>query len=422
MSQTRSRAAPRLAWSLWALALGLVPVSLYFGILAFSAPLPPGRDPMLIPIVVQNVLLVLYGTLGALISSRRPQNPIGWIFCAMAVALGVLSVAYGYADYALYARENTSPGGEIAAWLANWLFTAPVFVAPCFLFLLFPDGRPASPRWRPVVWAVAAVAVVAILAAALDPAPLYAHPTVENPLGPGGTFDGIARVANDLTDFAAIPVFLVSLAAMIARLRHARGRERLQMKWIAYAAALTATSFAASFLAGLLAGGRTVADAFFLLGVAGFACMPVAAGVAILRHRLYDIDLIINRTLVYGSLTASLALVYLGSVVSLQRVFVVLTGQGSGLAIVASTLAIAALFNPLRRRVQAFVDRRFYRRKYDAARTLDDFGARLREETDLDALNDELVAVVRTTLQPAHVSLWLRPVGGRREGPGEPRG
>ena len=317
MSQTRSRAAPRLAWSLWALALGFVPISLYFGILAFSAPLPPGRDPMLIPIVVQNVLLVLYGTLGALISSRRPQTPIGWIFCAMAVALGVLSVAYGYADYALYARDNTPPGGEIAAWLANWLPIAPVFVAPCFLFLLFPDGRPASPRWRPVVWAVAAVAVVAILAAALDPGPLYAHPTVENPLGPGGAFGGIARVANDLTDFAAIPVFLVSLAAMIARLRHARGRERLQMKWIAYAAALTATSFAASFLAGLLAGGRTVADAFFLLGVAGFACMPVAASVAILRHRLYDIDVIINRTLVYGALTASLALVYLGSVVSL---------------------------------------------------------------------------------------------------------
>ncbi len=418
----RSRVAPRLAWSLWGLALGFVPISLYFGSLAFSAPLPGGREPMLIPIVIQDVLLVLYGTLGALIASRRPRNPIGWVFCAMAVALGLLSVAYGYADYGLYARDNTAPGGELAAWIANWLPIAPVFVAPCFLFLLFPDGRPASPRWRPVVWAASVVAVVAILAAALEPGPLYSHPTVRNPFGLGDPLGRIAVVANDVTDFAAIPTFLISLASMVARLRSARDRERLQLKWVAYAAALTATSFAASFLAGLLTDRRAIADLFFILGVAGFAAIPVTAGIAILRHRLYDIDVIINRTLVYGSLTASLALVYLGSVVGLQGLFRTLTGQGSQLAVVASTLAIAALFNPLRRRVQAFVDRRFYRRKYDAARTLDAFGARLREETDLHTLDDELVAVVRETLQPAHVSLWLRPAGGRREGPGEPRG
>jgi hypothetical protein len=419
----RARISSRLAWSLWGLALGFVPISLFFGSLAFSAPLPGGREPIWVPILIQDVLLLLYGTLGALIASRRPRNPIGWIFCAMAVALGLLSVAYGYADYALYAREGRVPGGELAAWLANWLPIAPVFVAPCFLFLLFPDGRPASPQWRPVVWAVTAVATVAILAGALDPGPLYSHPTVENPIGPRGALGGIARVANDLTDFLAIPVFLVSLASMIARLRHARGRERLQMKWIAYAAALTATSFAASFLAGALAGWRAVADASFLLGVVGFACIPVAAGTAILRHRLYEIDAIINRTLVYGTLSVVLALVYLGGVVSLQRIFVVLTGQGSQLAVVASTLAIAALFNPLRRRIQGFIDRRFYRRKYDAAKALARFSSKLRDETDLDALNDELVAIIRETVQPAHVSLWLRssPVPDG-EGRGEPRG
>ena len=417
-----ARISAWLAWSLWGLALGLVPISLFFGSLAFSAPLPGGREPIWVAILIQDLLLLLYGTLGALIASRRPRNPIGWIFCAMAVALGLLSVAYGYADYALYAREGRVPGGELAAWLANWLPIAPVFVAPCYLFLLFPDGRPASPRWRPVVWAVTAVAAVAILAGALDPGPLYSHPTVENPIGPRGALGTIAGVANDLTDFAAIPVFLVSLASMISRLSHARGRERLQMKWIAYAAALTATSFAASFLAGALAGWRAVADASFLLGVAGFACIPVAAGVAILRHRLYDIDVLINRTLVYGTLSVVLALVYLGGVVSLQRIFVVLTGQGSQLAIVVSTLTIAALFNPLRRRIQGFIDRRFYRRKYDAAKTLARFSSKLRDETDLDALNDELVALVRETVQPAHVSLWLRsaPVPDG-EGRGEPR-
>jgi hypothetical protein len=300
------------------------------------------------------------------------------------------------------------PGGELAAWLANWLPIAPVFVAPCFLFLLFPDGRPASSRWRPIVWAVAAVAVVAILGGALDPGRLYSFPTVRNPLDLGEPLGKVASVANDVTDFAAIPVFLVSLASMVARLRRARGRERLQLKWVAYAAALTATSFAASFLAGLLTDWRVPADAFFLLSVAGFACIPVAASVAILRHRLYDIDAIINRTLVYGTSSVVLAPVYLGGVVSLQQIFVVLTGQSSQLAIVASTLAIAALFNPLRRRIQGFIDRRFYRRKYDAAKTLARFSSKLREETDLDALNDELVAIVRETVQPAHVSLWLR--------------
>jgi hypothetical protein len=419
----RARISARFAWSLWVLALGFVPVSLFFAILALSAPLPPGREPILIPTIIQDVLLVLYGTLGALVASRRPRNPIGWIFCAMAVALGLLSAAYGYADYALYAREDVLPGGELAAWLANWLPIAPVFVAPCFLFLLFPDGRPASPRWRPVIWAVGVVAVVAILAAALDPGRLYSFPTIENPFGPADPLGEIARFANDLTDFAAIPVFLVSLASMVVRLRHAQGRERLQLKWVAYAATLTATSFAASFLADLLTDWRVPADAFFLLGVVGFACIPVAASVAILRHRLYDIDLLINRTLVYGTLSVVLALVYLGGVVSLQWIFVVLTGQGSQLAIVASTLAIAALFNPLRRRIQGFIDRRFYRRKYDAAKTLARFSSKLRDETDLDALSDELVAVVRETVQPAHVSLWLRsaPVPDG-EGRGEPRG
>jgi hypothetical protein len=402
----------RLAWSLWAFALGLVPVGLVFGILALPAALPEDREPFLVSIVIQDVLLVLYGTLGALIASRRHRNSIGWIFCAVAVSLSLVSAAYGYADYALYARDNPLPGAELAAWLGNWLPIAAVFVAACFLFLLFPDGRPASSRWRPVVWGVAIVAVVATLATALQPGPLYSFPTVENPFGLGGTLGRVVILANDITDFAAIPVFLVSLASMITRLRHARGRERLQLKWVAYAGALTATSFAAAFLAGLLPGWRAASDVFFLLGVAGFACIPVAAGVAILRYRLYEIDLLINRTLVYGSLTVLLAAVYVGSVVGLQGALRALTGQESQLAVVASTLFIAALFNPLRRRTQAAVDRLFYRSRYDAAKTLEALSARLRDEPDLDALSNDLVTVVRETLQPEHVSLWLRPSGG----------
>jgi hypothetical protein len=410
-----ARSAAWSAWSVWGVALGFVVVGLLFGILAFSAALPDGRQPMLIPIIVQGGLVVLYGSLGALIASRRPGNLIGWIFCAMAAALGLLSAAYGYADYALYATGDTLPGAELTAWLTNWLFMAPVFIAPCLLFLLFPDGRLASPRWRPVVWAVAVVAAVAIFATALGPGRLDAHPSVENPLGLGGPFGEIARVAKDLTGVLAIPVFLVSLASVVVRLRRSRGRERLQVKWVAYAAVLTATSFATSFLVGLLLSGQTAADIFFLVGVAGFTGIPVTAGIAILRYRLYEIDLLINRTLVYGSLTVMLVAVYAGSIVILQGFLRALTGQESQLAIVASTLAVAALFTPLRRRVQSFIDRRFYRRKYDAAKTLESFSAKLRDETNLEALNRELVGVVRETMQPAHVTLWLRPDAAPRE-------
>jgi hypothetical protein len=402
------RAAAWSAWSVWGAALGFVLVGLLFGILAFSAALPDGRDPMLIPIIVQGGLVVLYGTLGALIASRRPRNPIGWIFCAMAAALGLLSAAYGYADYALYATDDTLPGAELSAWLTNWLFMAPVFIAPCLLFLLFPDGRPASPQWRPVVWVVAVVAGIAIFATALAPGRLDAHPAVGNPLGLGGSFGEVARVAKEVTEVLAILVFLVSLASVVVRLRRSRGRERLQVKWVAYAAVLTATSFATSFLVGLLPRSQTAADTFFLVGVVGFTSIPVAAGIAILRYRLYEIDFLINRTLVYGSLTVVLVAVYAGSIVILQGFLRALTGQESQLAIVASTLAVAALFTPLRRRVQAFIDRRFYRKKYDARKTLEAFSAKLRDETDLDALSDNLVGVVGDTLQPAHVSLWLR--------------
>ncbi len=410
-----TRTATWSAWSVWGVALGFVVVGLLFGILALPVALPEGREPMLMPIIVQGGLVVLYGALGALIASWRPRNLIGWIFCAMAAALGLLSAAYGYADYALYATDHTLPGAELVAWLTNWLFMVPVFIAPCFLFLLFPDGRPASPRWRPVVWAVTVVAGIAILATAVAPGRLDAHPFVENPLGLGGSFGEIARVAKEVTEVAAILAFLVSLASVVVRLRRSRGRERLQLKWVAYAAVLTTTSFATSFLVGLLPSSQTVADIFFLGGVVGFTSIPVAAGIAILRYRLYEIDFLINRTLVYGSLTVMLVAVYAGSIVVLQGLLRTLTGQESQLAIVASTLAVAALFTPLRRRVQAFIDRRFYRSKYDAAKTLEAFSARLRDETDLEALSAELVGVVRETMQPAHLSLWLHPDPGSKQ-------
>ena len=407
--------ASRIVRTIWGLALALAAAGLLFGILAFSAPLPEGRGPFLVAIVVLDTLVVLYGTLGALIASRHGRNVIGWIFCFVAVSLAIISFASGYADYALYARDDSLPGAVLVAWVVGWLFIPAVYVSMCYLFFLFPDGSAASPRWRPVIWAVTAVAAVATLAPALEPGRLFAFPTVENPFGLPEPFGRIVIVANDITDLAAMPVFLVSLASMVSRLRGARGRERLQLKWITYAASLTATSFAAAFAADLLTDSRVASDALFLLGVVGFASIPVAAGVAILRHKLYDIDRIINRTLVYAALTGVLVAVYVGGVVVLQTLFRSLAGGESTLAIVASTLAIAALFGPLRRRVQGFIDRRFYRKKYDARKTLEAFSARLRDETDLEALGADLVGVAEETVQPAHVRLWVRPPGRVRE-------
>ena len=404
------RAAAVAAWSSWALSVALVPAGLTFGVFALSASLPPGRETILPQIVVVDVLLLAYGTVGALIASRRPENAIGWIFCAVGLALAVASTASGYADYGLYGNGDALPAPELAAWLSVWLYISLLFVAPCLLFLLFPDGRPPSTRWRPVVWLVAAIGAGIFFTLAFSPGELdeYTYPGLANPLGIGGGVGAVLTTIESVGNGILPIAVLVSISSMIARFWRSSGRERLQLKWVVYTAALTATSFLVSFMLPEPVP-RAVQDAVFLLGVAAFAAIPIAAGIAILRYRLYDIDLIVNRTLVYSALTVSLAVVYLGGVISLQYVFRTLTGGSSQLAVVASTLAIAALFQPLRRRIQGFIDRRFYRRKYNAAKTLAAFSAKLRDETDLDALSEDLVGVVRDTMQPEHVSLWLRP-------------
>ena len=411
----RSRPA-LLAWSSWALSVALVPVGIALAVLALPASLPQGREPMLPLISVVDVLLLAYATVGALVASRRPGNAIGWIFCAVGLSLAVGMAASGYADYALYGEGDALPAPELAAWLSVWLNILVLFVAPCVLFLLFPDGRPPSARWRPAVWLVAATGGGIFFTLAFSPGELdeYTYPGLANPLGVGGATGDVLSAAES-TGNGILPIAIfVSISSMIVRFRRSGGMERLQLKWVAYTAALTAASFLLSFaLPGSVPQG--IQDAVFFLGVASFAAIPVAAGIAVLRHRLYDIDALINRTLVYGLLTLSLAVVYAGGIVLTQGFFRALTGQETRLAVVASTLAIAALFGPLRRRVQAFIDRRFYRRKYDAAKTLEAFSARLRDETDLDALGEDLVGVVREAVQPAHARLWLRPLARGEE-------
>jgi hypothetical protein len=357
---------------------------------------------------------------GALIASKRPQNPIGWI-CLTAGFLWMLIVlSDSYGTYGL-AKPGSIPYPVASEALGLWLWVPPVGLLGTYLILLFPNGRLPSRRWRPLAWLSGAVIVLGSVGIALAPGSVEDLGGVRNPFG----LEGAPWVAYAAVVVPLLPVcILASAVSLVLRYRRSGGEERQQVKWIA---------FAASFV-GLVALITVVSTQMFapesletagtqplwlellqdveLLSLAG---VPVAVGFAILRHRLYDIDVVINRTLVYGSLTAMLVAVYYGSVVILQYIFRALSGGESQFAIVASTLAIAALFNPLRRRVQGFVDRRFYRRKYDAAKTLETFSAKLRDETDLDSLNSELLSVVRDTMQPEHLSLWLRPEVVRRD-------
>ena len=395
-----TRAAAWLAWSMWALC---VPLTVFGGLLSFltgSGQIGAGSG----LVILLGVLLLTFPTVGALVASRRPENPIGWIFCVAGLVFGVGILTESYAKYALHASSAPLFGVQYAAWLSSW--TGPVLLlAAAFLFLLFPDGQLPSRRWRLVAWMAAIGSSLTALGVAFEPGPLEANRSIANPIGIGGTLGGVVEVLGVVGAVVLNVGVLLSGISLILRLRRARGVERQQLKWFVYSAAMMGGGFAAS----ILFSSSLVNSIAWTLGILGFMVLPVATGIAILRYRLYDIDRIINRTLVYGPLTAMLALVYFGGVVGLQAVLRGLTGQESTLAVVASTLALAALFSPLRRRVQGFVDRRFYRRKYDAAKTLEAFNARLREETDLQALSDDLVRVARSTVQPEHASLWLRP-------------
>ena len=337
--------------------------------------------------------------IGALVASSRPGNPIGWIFCAAGVMLALPSFEQEYADWASE-EPGSLPAGAALGWVAQWIWVPALAAVLVFVFLLFPDGRLPSPRWRPVALLGAATAALFVAEQALRPGSLDNSPAYENPVGVDGLGDAI-RFAEYPTLAAFGVAVVASIASLPLRLRRARGDERRQLKWFAYGAAVAGVC--------VLIGGPlwTSVPGLRILVPAGLMALTLSVLIGILRHRLYDIDVVINRTLVYGALTAALVAAYVGSVLLLQLVLSPLTEE-SDLAIAGSTLAVAALFRPARARIQGLVDRRFYRRRYDASRTLEGFAARLRDEVELDAISADLRGVVGETMQPAHVSLWLR--------------
>jgi len=382
-----------LARALWVAAVSLVVGALVLGL--------ANRPEVPLYEVTSTITTPTFATLGALIASRRPGNVIGWILLASGVFGGVNMFSGQYATVALAPDGPPLPAGALAAWFATQTQSTYV-VFLLFLVLLFPDGMLPSRRWRPLAWAIGIFLAVTLVIGALSPGPFPDFPSASNPFGVVEAMPpGPVLAAGQLGGLACVVATLLSL---ILRFYFSRGEERLQLKWFTYAVTVGISTplLLSSFVPAVF---QVIGQLAWTLG---FLSIPLSIGVAILKYRLYDIDRLINRTLVYGALTASLVLVYVGSVASLQYALRSLTGETSQLVIVASTLVIAALFNPLRRRIQSFIDRRFYRRKYDARKTLEEFGARLRNETDLESLSDDLVAVVRETVQPSHTSLWLR--------------
>jgi hypothetical protein len=393
------RRARRIAWAAFLLFIAMSFVAVLLGVLSSVHGVPKSHNPIAAS-VVQILLGIPFIAVGPLLVARRPDNAIGWLFCGVALLWSFDALAFSWGAWTLYGGGDL-PGPKIALWISAALQVVPLFSGPIYLFLLFPTGKPLTPRWRWAGWALAAVTVVAVLSLALRPGELTGDIAIENPVaihGPVGDFLGSLDPVNTV---AAGILFLLSATSLIMRLHRSRGLERLQIKWVVYLGGVAAACIVIAFVA------QPIAQYVFPVGLAAIGLIPIAAGLAILRYRLYEIDRVINRTLVYASLTAILVGAYLGCVLLLQLALDPVT-SGSSLAVAVSTLAVAALFRPARARIQSVVDRRFYRSRYDAAHTLEAFSTRLREQVDLEALAGELRGVVSETMQPAHVSLWLR--------------
>jgi MFS family permease len=374
-----------VAWAMGALSTGL----------ALAAVFLAGRNGETLPELVFNhhaigiVTAIGLSVLGALIASRQPHNPTGWLMCVAALFLGVFSFTQQYATLAV---AESLPGVGLASWLASWTNLPGIAITITFVFLLFPDGRLPSRRWRPVAWLMAAAAVVPAAVMAVRAWPVrgpalvtqsFEHPAVVDAFGIGFAL--------------ALTLSVVALAGLIVRFRRSTGTERQQIKWFAYGAMI-----------GIPLG--LPAEVPFwgpILELVQPPLMFAGLGIGMFRYRLYDIDRLLNRTLVYGLLTVSLAAAYAAGVLLLGGA--VSGGRSSSLVVAAITLAVAAIFQPLRRAIQRAVDRRFNRRAYDAAATIEAFAVRLRQQVDPDALRADLLALVDQTVQPTQASLWLRP-------------
>ena len=392
-------ARPWLAWALLALVLGVFATYPWFDRLLRDA----GRADLALlqPFAIAPTLAALTATfVGVVLASRRPRHPVGWLLLALGLSMAASGAAAGYVPYTMLVRPGALPAGGVVTRVYPPLVELALALLG-FVLLLTPTGSPPSPRWRRWAWGSAGATAVLVVAATVAPGAQDLRAlAVDGPIGLS-PFRGALRVANLLALLAGVLLVLAGAGSLVVRFRHARGVERQQLRWLALAAALTGVAFLASAVLVAL-GSESLASWASVLGT---VFLPLATGAAILRYRLYDLDRIISRTVAYGLLTVLLGLGYAAVVLGLGR----LLPDSSSLAVAAATLAVAAVFQPLRRRVQAVVDRRFNRRRHDAGRIIEAFGARLRDQVELDTLTAEVLGVVDQTMQPTRASLWLRP-------------
>jgi hypothetical protein len=359
------------------------------------------------------VAFASYMAVGVLITLQARGNSVGWV----CVGVGLLSAtgycAQEYAEYGLVTDPGSVPAPIAAAWYANWYWLPLIVLASVVTMYLFPTGRVLSPRWRPALWLLLALLVAVSVMAALNPEIALQDEdfTVANPIGVAAVGNVEEGVVGGVLSGLAFASLIAALISQVIRFRRSRGDERQQLKWFTMSAAMVVVMIVlGEVVLSKIAALEPLGDALFGLIL---SLLPISIGIAILKYRLYDIDVVVNRTLVYGALTATLVGTYVALVFVLQRLLAPLTAQ-SDLAIAGSTLAVAALFRPARARIQRFIDRRFYRSKYDAQRTLESFTERLRDEIDLEALTSHLRNVVAMTVQPQTVSLWFRASDGKR--------
>ena len=384
------------AWLVWSLCLLVAALVVFMEGLYLSA--WDATNPERFTGALWLTLALPFAVVAALISARRPGNRIGVLLLWGTVAFAGFQAALSYVMYGL---PQSLPGLAFAGWIANWIWV-PAAIGFLLLPLLYPDGQPLSPRWRPLIWVAMTYGSVMLVVMAVSP-DLIADQSLANPFGLRGTAAEALRqlVDSGVGDVIAVPILFASAGSLLLRFRRSRGVERQQLKWFAYAVAL----LLATWVVGVL----LISELTGILLLLSVWTIPLAIGVAILRYRLYDIDRIINRTVVYGLLTALLGGIYGGLVLVLGQLFGDLGGRPSSWVVAGATLTVAALFQPARRRIQAVVDRRFDRRRYDMAKTVEAFSGRLRNHVDLDTLSAELLMVVDQTVQPAKASLWLRP-------------
>lgn len=399
------------AWVRIGVSLAAATAAGFLGIgLAVASTLPSGIEFLGIGASVTMVVnAALFSLVGAIVALRKAGHLVGWLFVVAGLAWAAYVVGSTYAEYSLAYPTRRLPAQDFVIWTSAWTPLVAIGCVPALLIFVFPTGRLSSPRWRWVARLAVLAATAGIVGSAFASGPYQDFPAISNPFALKGVGGRVMFFLKEAAWPILIFVFLFGARNLRERARSGGSTERLQIKWMVLSAVGMA-AFALFWGVSYFLGSQDLAQSVSGLAV---SILPISVGIAMMRHRLYDIDLILNRTLVYAVLTGILALVYLGAVVLFQQVLSPITAE-SDLAVAASTLAVAALFTPLRSRVQSFIDRRYYRRRYDASATLAEFSARLRNEVDLEALGRELVAVAGSTMQPAHASIWLRAGDGGR--------